>query len=249
MLPGLFALQIFNGAGELDFQTVLPAGVQRGADLQAAELDVAVLEHAVEFSADGLEGVGGLGFAALFSDQLDRLGGDGVAADLVDQSHGDETVERLVALLDGGIQIAERREDVRPADDADDHGALAVAEIARGFSEIGLRGLLDAVGTGTEVDAVQIVGEDFVLGVAGLDTEGEGDFEELPVQRLLLHFEGIPGELHAQRGGSLGEVPVLDISNRRAKRARGHRRRCVRKIGRPRGRAAISRGNPECPRA
>ena len=94
-------------------------------------------------------------------------------------------------------------------------GALAVAEVAGGFSEVGLRGLLDAVRAGTEVDAVQIVGEDLVLGVAGLDAEGEGDFEEFPVQGFLLHFEGVPGELHAEGGCALGEVPVLDISNGR----------------------------------
>ena len=73
----------------------------------------AVVEDAIEFAADGLEGVGGLGFALLVVDQPDGLRGDGVASGLVDESHGDHAVERLVALLDGGIEIAERREDVR----------------------------------------------------------------------------------------------------------------------------------------
>ena len=122
-------------------------------------------------------------------------------------------------MFDGGVEIAERREDVRAADDADDQRALAVAEVAGGFAEIGARRLFDAIRAGAEVDAVQIVGEDLVLRVAGLDAQGEGDFEELPVQRFLLHLEAVAGELHAQGGGALGEVPVLEVSNGGARQA------------------------------
>ena len=217
--PGFFVLQILDGVVEFGFQALLPGGVERGVDVQPAELDVAVVEDAVEFAADGLERVGGLGFALLVVDQFDRLGGDGVAAGLVDEAHGDHAVERLVALFDGGVEIAERREDVRAADDADDQRALAVVEIAGGFAEVGAGRLLDAVRAGTEVDAVQVVGEDLVLRVAGLDAQGEGDFEKLPVQGFLLHLEAVARELHAQGGGALGEVPVLDVSNGRAGQA------------------------------
>ena len=33
------------------------------------------------------------------------------------------------------------------------------------------------------------------------------------MQGFLLHFEAVAGELHAEGGGALGEVAVLDISN------------------------------------
>ena len=74
--------QILDGVGEFGFQALLPGGVERGVDVQAAELDVALVEDAVEFAADGLEGVGGLGFALLVVHEFDGFGGDGVAAGL-----------------------------------------------------------------------------------------------------------------------------------------------------------------------
>ncbi len=40
------------------------------------------VENPVEFAADGLQGVGSLGFAVLFVDQFDRLGSDPIAAGL-----------------------------------------------------------------------------------------------------------------------------------------------------------------------
>ena len=102
---------------------------------------------------------------------------------------------------------------MRAADDADDERAFAIVQLARGFSEIRARRLLDAIGTGAEVDAVQITGEDLVLGVARFEAQRGGDFEKLPVQALALHLETIPRELHAEGGGALGEIPVLEVSN------------------------------------
>jgi hypothetical protein len=49
--------------------------------------------------------------------------------------------------------------------------------------------------------------------VAGLDAQGQRDFEKLPVQRFLADFEAVARELHAQGGGALGEIPVLEVSD------------------------------------
>ena len=63
------------------------------------------------------------------------------------------------------------------------------------------------------------MGEDLVLGVAGFDAQGEGDFEELAVQGFLADLEAVARELHGEGGGALGEVAVLEVSDRGAGQA------------------------------
>ena len=46
--------EILHRPGEFEFQPVLPTGVERGVNVQAAELDVVTIEHAVQFSPHGL---------------------------------------------------------------------------------------------------------------------------------------------------------------------------------------------------
>ena len=239
VLPGFLALEVLDGEVEFGFEAFLPCGVERGVDVEAAEAGGFVVEDAVEFAADGAQGVGGLGFALFVVHEFDGRGGEGVAARLVDEAHGGHAVERLVALLDGGVEIAERREDVRAADDADEQGAFAVARAREVvFPKYVRGGLLDAIGAGAEVDAVEVMGEDLVFGIAGLDAQGEGDFEKLAVQGFLADVEAVAGELHGERGGALGEIAVLDVSDGRARRGRGSPRRGARKTARPRGRSS-----------
>src|SRR5690606_21885096 len=91
---------------------------------------------------------------------------------------------------------------------------FSFVEIAGGAAEVGAGGLLDAIRAGAEIDAVEVMAEDFVLRVAGLDAKGDGDLEELPVNGLGAHvFVGVARELHAEGGGSLGEIAVLDVSH------------------------------------
>ena len=113
----------------------------------------------------------------------------------------------------GGVEIAEGGKDVGAADDADEHRAFGFIEIGGRLAEVGAGGLLDAVAAGAEIDAVEVVGEDLVLFVAGFEAEGQGDFEQLAVDGFLADFEGVAGELHAQGGGSLGEIAVLHVAD------------------------------------
>ena len=98
------------------------------------------------------------------------------------------------------------------ADDADEEGGLVFVEITGGNAEVGAGGFFEAVGTGAEVDAVEVVGEDLVLRVAGLDAVGEGDFEELAVDGFLAEFIGVARELHGEGGGSLGELAIEEVA-------------------------------------
>ena len=102
---------------------------------------------------------------------------------------------------------------MRSADDADNQRALAVRQIPGGLAEIRAGRLFDAVRAGAEIDPVQIECQDLILGIVGFDAQGQGDFEEFPMQRFLFDFEAVAGELHGQGGGTLGEIAILDVSH------------------------------------
>ncbi len=52
---------------------------------------------------------------------------------------------------------------------AGQQGRLAQAQLGSGLVEIALRGRLDAIGAGAEIDPVEIQGEDLLLGELGLE--------------------------------------------------------------------------------
>jgi hypothetical protein len=105
--PGFFVFEILDGVVEFGFESLLPGGVDGGVDVEAALLDGGIVEDAVELTADGLEGVTGLGVARIILGELERLGGDGIAAGLVDETHGDHAGESLRALVEGFVGIAQ----------------------------------------------------------------------------------------------------------------------------------------------
>ena len=63
----------------------------------------------------------------------------------------------------GAVGIAGRRQPRRRLDEAGEHRRFGELHLARGLAEIALRGRLDAVGAGAEIDAVEIELENFVL--------------------------------------------------------------------------------------
>ena len=87
-----------------------------------------------------------------------------------------------IALLERRVEIAKWRKNVRPSDDADDQRALTVIQLAHGFAKISFRRLANPIGTGAKVNAVEVMREDLVLGIACLDAQGQRDFEKFPMQ-------------------------------------------------------------------
>ena len=69
-----------------------------------AILPVPVLEtlarNTVEFAADSLKGVRGLRFTFFLVHEFERFCGDGLAAGLIDEAHGDHAVEGLATLVE-----------------------------------------------------------------------------------------------------------------------------------------------------
>ena len=77
--------------------------------------------------------------------------------------------------------------------------------------EIDARGHLDAVGAVSEVDRVQVAGQDPVLRPLPLELPGESRLLQLAADRLVGLDIGVPDELLRDRRGSLHELPARDV--------------------------------------
>ena len=138
---------------------------------------------------------------------------------LCDEPGGHHPREGLVALLHRPIEIPAGRKKVRATDNPHDHRALAGMELRSRLAEIRPRCLLHPISTRTIVDAVQVIREDLILRVVGLDPQCQRNLQCLPVQRFRAHLIGVAGELHGQGRGSLGEIPILHIAHRSPRQA------------------------------
>ena len=185
-------------------------------DEEAAAGHFPGVEELVEVAADAGAGVEGFLGGGRGRDELERLPGDGLGGLFRQPAQFDEPAENLALLLLGLVGMAVGGAGVGGADDPGEKGALGGGEVAGGAGEVGAGGGVDAVGAGAEVDAVEVGGEDFVLAEVFFEAEGEGGFEELAVEGFLPDPVGVPGELHGQGGGSLGEGAVAQVSEKGA---------------------------------
>ena len=80
-------------------------------------------------------------------------------------------------------------------------------------------GAFDSVEARAEVDAVEVVREDFVFGEVALETLGEGDFLEFAGEGAGFEAPGVAGELHRDGGGPLFEVAGFDVADGGAENA------------------------------
>jgi hypothetical protein len=84
-----------------------------------------------------------------------------------------------------------------------------------------LRGGLDAIGAGTEIDPVEIEFENLGLGMLALQPEREFDLLQFALQGALLRQEQVLGELLRQRRAALRNAAMQDVGHRRARDAQG----------------------------
>ncbi|MNX90011.1 hypothetical protein D3C86_1220420 [compost metagenome] len=94
----------------------------------------------------------------------DRLGHGGVALGRGDDAGLDHFIEDDGGAGGGALALGHRRIARRGLQQAGQQGGFAHRQLVRALVEIALRGRLDAIGAGAEIDPVQIEGEDFLLG-------------------------------------------------------------------------------------
>ena len=117
--------------------------------------------------------------------------------------------------------VAVRRQPRRRLDEARQHRGFRDRDVPGGFAEIALRRGLDAIGAGTEIDAVEIELENFVLGVLALQPQRKLHFLQLARHRPFLGQEQVFRELLRQRRAALRHAAMHDVGDRRARDADG----------------------------
>ncbi len=127
--------------------------------------------------------------------------------------------EHDVRPLFGAVEIARRRQPRRRLHQAGEQGRFRQAHILGVFAEIALRGLLDAVGAGAEIDAVEIELEYLRLGEFALQPDREHRLLQLAMDGALLRQEKILRQLLRDGGGALRHAAVQDIGDERARDA------------------------------
>ena len=88
-------------------------------------------------------------------------------------------IEHGVALHRGALRILQRRKTIRAANQTGEQGRLGKIELGGALSEIRLRGRLDSVTTGAEINPVHVELEDLVFGQLALDAQRDHRFEQL----------------------------------------------------------------------
>ena len=160
----------------------LDAEVDGGGDVEPAEGDVFLFQDQLEVTADGIHGVGFLGFATPFRPDFDgfQLGGGGLL--FRDDPGGNHPVESGATFAGGSFHRAEGVVGIRATDDAGEQGGLGKRELGRVFFKIDPRGLTDAFDLAAPVDLVDVGFQDLVFAQSRFEAECDGDFQAFPVE-------------------------------------------------------------------
>ena len=108
----------------------------------------------------------------------------------------------LVAVGEVGVEQGRRVGDGR------EEGALADRQLRGVLVEVGAAGRLDPVGPTTEVDGVEVVLQDLVLGLLVVDLHRDDQLAELALQRLLLGQVVVLDVLLGDRRAALHPLPA-----------------------------------------
>ena len=92
-------------------------------------------------------------------------------------------------------------------------GGLGEGEVPRRLAEIAVRGGIDAIGAGAEIDAVEIELEDLLLAEARLEPDREDDLLDLPLEGPLGREEEVLGKLLGQRRAALDDAAGAEIGD------------------------------------
>ena len=102
-----------------------------------------------------------------------------------------------------------------------EHRRFRHVHLPRGFPEIALCRGLEPVGSGPEIDAVQVDRKDVVLGVFELHRQNDGDLLQMPLERPGLVEEEELCDLLGDRGATLDDPPGPEVRDHRPRHADG----------------------------
>ena len=106
-------------------------------------------------------------------------------------------------------------------DETGQHGGFRHGQVCGWLVEEALGRSLEAIGTGTEIDAVEIKRQQLVLVVLALQPQGEHGFLHLALQGALRREEQVLGQLLGDGGATLHHVHGLEIGHHGTGNAEG----------------------------
>ena len=122
---------------------------------------------------------------------------------------GDQSIDDVVATLEGALAILKRMIIARRLGKRREIGRLGERELIDRFVEIIERRGGDAVVSKAEIDLVEIKLENLVLGIGRFDAEGDERFTNLAFDRALVADEKVLGDLLGDGRGALHMAAAL----------------------------------------
>jgi hypothetical protein len=164
----------------------LQIDVERCLDTEAAAQHTFTAEALVQVAANELGEVGRrLEVVELGLGELGRLGKLCFVLRLGQHLVVEHATQHVTTPFLGELGVAKRRVLRRALGQAREQRTLRDAELLHALVEVGPCGLADAVGTGPEVDLVQVEVEDLVLGQVALDAQRQDRLADLARVGLL----------------------------------------------------------------
>ena len=191
---------------------LLGIAVERRDHAKSAAVDVVLgesvveqrLAHRVEQVAVGPDPVGE---AALGDEGREHRGGLLLGRDPALLHHAvEDVVVALLQLEEVGIGVVAAGR----SDDGRQRCGLTEGQLVGRNPVVGLGRRLDAVGAASEVDGVEVVLEDLVLGHRGIELEGQDELLDLARERAVLGEESVLRVLLGDRRATL-ETAALDV--------------------------------------
>ena len=136
---------------------------------------------------------------------------------LFDKTGFDHVGEHLGGARRGQLAVAGRVEPRRRLQEARDHRALVEIEPPRRDPEIAVRGGVNAVGAGAQIDPVQIDFEDLVLGEPMFEPQCQQGFADFAREAPLGCQEQVLCQLLGDRAAAFDDAAGGEIGQRRAR--------------------------------
>ena len=181
-----------------------------GVDDESTLAPLGVDEDFVEVSSGGSDGMRGT--VRSFGIEGERFGSDDVVVFWSDHAFGDHSLENVIALSFCSLEVAQGGKGMGGANDAGEESALVAIEFGGADAEVGERGFFETVAAGAEVDAIEVVSEDFVSRIICFDAPREGYLQKLAMEARVPKVVGVSHQLHGEGGGTLGEGTIADVS-------------------------------------
>ncbi|MNI16380.1 hypothetical protein D3C73_697120 [compost metagenome] len=140
-----------------------------------------------------------------------RLGHGGVALGAGDGADLDHFVQNDVGAGGGALALGHRRIARGRLQKTRQQGGFADRQLVGALVEIALRGGFDAIGAGAEIDAVQVEGEDLLLGELHFQPHGQHQLLNLALHVLIGRQEQVLGQLLGDGRAALDHAPGLQV--------------------------------------